>query len=119
MLAIVSEKPTRANLLLSQMPSFRQGHLSTRNSGKTMKRFKVLGVYSLLTAFFPDRVLTVSGFPLGFEAIWICILYSVLSKGYLERTVLVRRALHSVAMVDLGAVVFLAFRAGYLPNSLA
>lgn len=79
----------------------------------------LLGVYSLLTAFFPDRVLTVSGFPLGFEAISICILYSVLSRGYLERTVLVRRALHSVVMVGLGAAVLLAFRAGHLPNRLA
>jgi len=78
----------------------------------------VLGVYSVLTVFFPqgpsfaDRVLTVSGFPLGFEAISICILYSVLSRGYLEREEVIKRALHSVVIGCLVAVLFLAFPAG-------
>jgi len=80
----------------------------------------LLGLYSLLTVFFPqgpsfaDRILTISGFPLGFEAISVCILYSVLSRHYLERAEVTRRALHSVIIGCLVAAMFLAFRAGYL-----
>lgn len=62
-------------------------------SGVDVEGSLMLGAYGLLTAFLPqpgpslaDRILTVSGFPLGFEAVPICILYSVLLKDYLEKT---------------------------------
>jgi len=89
----------------------------------------ILGVYGLfilcLQAIFPqgtsisDQALTISGFPLGFDAISFCILYSVLRSGYLDKSEVVRRALHSVIFVALGVTAFLAYRAGYLhhPNS--
>jgi hypothetical protein len=84
----------------------------------------ILGIYGILIAIlqtifpqgpsFDDQSLTVSGFPLGFEAISICVLYSVLWRGYLEKAEVVRRVLHSLVIVSLGTIVFLAFRAGYL-----
>jgi hypothetical protein len=83
-----------------------------------------LGVYALLTPFLQALLprgpslsewsLMDSGFPLGFEAISLCILYSVLWAGYLEKGEVVRRALHSVVIVVVGVIVFLAYRAGYL-----
>jgi hypothetical protein len=82
------------------------------------------GVYALLIACvesifsqgtsLSEQPMTVSGFPLGFDAISLCILRSVLWSGYLEKSEVVRRALHSVAFVSLGVIVFLAYRAGYL-----
>jgi hypothetical protein len=84
----------------------------------------ILGVYALLIACvqtifsqgtsFSEQALTVSGFPLGFDAISLCILHSVLWSDYLEKSEVVRRATHSVAFVTLGVIVFLAYRAGYL-----
>jgi hypothetical protein len=61
-----------------------------------------------------DRNLIVSGFPLAFDAISLCILSSVLWSGYLERAEVTRRAMYSAAIVSLGVAVFLAYRAGYL-----
>lgn len=61
-----------------------------------------------------DQGLTVSCFPLAFDAIYLCILWSVLRSGYLERSEVVRRAMHSVGIVTLGIIVFLACRGGYL-----
>jgi hypothetical protein len=83
-----------------------------------------LGVYGLLIVclqmIFPqgpslsDQSLTVSGFPLGFDAIYLCILYSVLWAGYLDKSEVLRRTLHSVILVALGVIGFAAYRAGYL-----
>jgi hypothetical protein len=79
-----------------------------------------IGLYSLLTFFFPQNAslsespLILSGFPLGFEATGLCVLYSVLWSGYLEKPVVVRRALHSIIIVAVVATVILAYRAGYL-----
>jgi hypothetical protein len=84
----------------------------------------MVGGYGLLTAFLPqpgpslaDRILTVSGFPLGFEAASICVLYSVLSKDYLEKAELARRALHSILIAALIVTVVLLYRAGFLHHS--
>jgi hypothetical protein len=83
-----------------------------------------LGVYSLvvlcLQAFFPEgasfseQALAVSGFPLGFDAIAFCIIYSVLWSGYLTKSDVAKGAGKSLLMVFLGIVAFLAYRAGYL-----
>ena len=78
-----------------------------------------IGVYGLLTPFlqalFPQgQSLMWSGFPLGFEAISLCILYSVLWAGYLEQSDVVRRASHSLVIVAVCVIAFLAYRAGYL-----
>lgn len=82
-----------------------------------------VGVYALLIAClqiffsegtFSEQALTVSGFPLAFDAISLCILHSVLWSDYLDKAEVVRRAMHSVAFVTLGVIVFLAYRAGYL-----
>ena len=86
-----------------------------------------IGVYALLTVclqvIFPqgggalsEQAMTVSGFPLGFEAIHLCVLYSVLWCGYLEKSEVIRRALYSAVFVTLTVIAFLAFRAGYLHN---
>jgi hypothetical protein len=87
----------------------------------------ILGAYALLIAcvqliFRHDAALSgqsliLSGFPIGFDAISLCILHSVLWSGYLEKPEVVRRTLHSVVFVTLGAVLFLAYRAGYLHHS--
>jgi len=82
------------------------------------------GGYSLFTACtlmlagppLSERAFTLSGFPLGFEAISLCILYSVLHSEYLEKSQVVRRALHSFVFVSIGIILFLASRAGYLPH---
>ena len=84
----------------------------------------IVGVYAFLIAgaqmvfsggaSFSQDALAVSGFPLGFDAISVCILHSVLWSNYLGQSEVVRRAMHSVALVALGLIVFLAYRAGYL-----
>jgi hypothetical protein len=84
-----------------------------------------LGVYSIvvfcLQVLFPqgggslsEQALAVSGFPLGFDAIALCILYSVLWTGYLSKSDVAKGAGKSLLMVFLGVVAFLAYRAGYL-----
>ena len=62
-----------------------------------------------------DQTLVLSGFPLGFQAIAICILHSVLWSDTLGREEFARRAGRSVAMVVLIMVVFLAYHAGVFP----
>lgn len=83
-----------------------------------------LATYSLavlcLQAVFPEGVsfskqaLTISSFPLGFEATSLCILYSVLWSGYLTKSEVVKGAGKSLLMVSLGLIAFLTYRAGYL-----
>ena len=83
-----------------------------------------LGVYSLVVlcfqVFFPkwasfsEQALVMSGFPLGFDAIGFCIIYSVLWSGYLTRADVLKGAGKSLLMVFLGLVAFLAYHAGYL-----
>ena len=65
-----------------------------------------------------DQHLTLSGFPLAFDAIFLCVLSSVLWSGYLEESEVIRRALLSLLFVTVGVAAFLAYRAGYLrhPN---
>ena len=82
--------------------------------------FGVYGVFTLLLqVIFPggasidDQTLAVTGFPSGFEAISVCILYSVLWSGYLQKRETVRRALHSISFVGVGIAAFLLYRAGY------
>ena len=87
-----------------------------------------LGLYSLavlcLQAFFPEgasfseQSLAVSGFPLGFDAIAFCIIYSVLWSGYLTRSDVAKGAGKSLLMVLLGIVAFVAYRAGYLRHPI-
>lgn len=82
-----------------------------------------IGIYALLItcvqtvfsegAFF-EQALAVSGLPLGFDAISICVLNSVRRPDYLKQSEIVRRALHSVVFAALGVIVFLAYHAGYL-----
>jgi hypothetical protein len=82
-----------------------------------------LGAYTLLSLFLEaiilrDNFLTkqslmLYAFPLGFDAIFICILYSVLYVGYLEESEIVRRAQHSVIFIVFIAIMFIA--ADYLP----
>ena len=79
----------------------------------------ILGVYGLFSSLLPydpsiSAPWTMSGLPLGFDAISFCILYSVLGPGYLEKSEVVRRALHSIIMGTLIVIVCLAYRAGYL-----
>jgi hypothetical protein len=85
----------------------------------------ILGIYGLLTflvlVFFRqgssseiDPTFMISGFSLGFDAISICILYSVVWKGYLEKAEVVRRTFHLLVIVGVGAIGFLVYRTGYL-----
>jgi hypothetical protein len=85
-----------------------------------------MGAYGLvilcLQAIFPegasisDQALTVSGFPLGFDAISLCIIYSVLWSGFLTKSEVAKRTRNSLLMVALGLIAFLAYRAGYWPH---
>lgn len=76
----------------------------------------VIGIFFSQGLSFKDATLTISGLPLGVDAINFAILYSVLWSGYLERPEVTRRALHSVLLVGFGTAVFLADRAGYIPH---
>jgi len=73
----------------------------------------IAGSYALLIFFFAHPTLTLSGFSIAFEAISICVLYSVLSKGYLDKAEIVRRSLHSILIAALIVTVVLLYRAGY------
>jgi hypothetical protein len=85
-----------------------------------------LGVYGIfITCFqaifpagdsFADQALTLSGIPLSFDAISLCILYSVLRLGYLDKSEVIVRARNSVIFVSVTALMFWAYRAGYLPH---
>jgi uncharacterized membrane protein YbhN (UPF0104 family) len=68
-------------------------------------------------ASFSEQALTISGFPLGFDAIALCIIYSALWSGYLTESEVVKGAGKSLLMVSLGFIAFLAYRAGYLHHA--
>jgi hypothetical protein len=84
----------------------------------------ILGGYALVTIFlepiFPEgdsycqRPLVMSSFPVGFDAISFCVIYSVLWSGYLSKSEVSKRTGHSLLMLAYGVIVFLAYRAGYL-----
>ncbi len=83
------------------------------------------GIYSVLIVCFYGffsrsnplkQPLSVSGVPLGFDAIWFCILYSALRSHYLSKSELTKAAGRSLLMVGFGLAMFLAYRAGYLPR---
>jgi hypothetical protein len=92
--------------------------------GWMWKAALTLGVYGLvvlcLQAIFPEgasfseQALAVSGFPLGFDAIALCIIYSVLWSGYLTKSEVAKGTGKSLLMVLFGLVAFLAYHAGYL-----
>jgi hypothetical protein len=84
------------------------------------------GVYSLLLLLktflsmpTSDLSLLLPGFPLGFDAINICVLYSVLASGYLDKSMVVSRTLRSLLVVSVIAAAILAYHAGYFhhPNT--
>jgi hypothetical protein len=85
-----------------------------------------LGVYALfvvcLRVVFPDgpsmadQTWVITGFPLGFDAINLCILYSVVRAGYLRESEIVSRARNSALVVAACIMVTPAYRAGYLPH---
>ena len=66
---------------------------------------------------FVEQALTISGFPLAFDAISVCVLHSVLWADYLQKSELVRRALESIAFLIVIVVLFLGYRAGYFHRS--
>jgi hypothetical protein len=83
-----------------------------------------IGAYGLvilcLQAIFPEgdsisqQTLTLSGFPLGFDAISLCVLYSVLWSGVLTKSEVAKRTRNSLLMVAFVLIAFLAYRVGYL-----
>jgi hypothetical protein len=79
----------------------------------------ILGVYSILIAVLHlvgfHFALVLSGFPMAFEASGCCILWSVLRQPIFTDSQVVRRARNSVLFVSFVAVMFVAYRAGYLP----
>jgi hypothetical protein len=83
----------------------------------------VLGLYGLLISClevlfsgrsFFDLHLSTTGFPLGFEAVGLCILYSVLHRNYLEKSELLKRSLISIGWVFFWTIVIIAHHVGYL-----
>jgi hypothetical protein len=109
--------------------AFIKDRLKWRDQFKTCPRWMrnstiTLCVYSIivlcLQAFFPEggsfseQALAVTGFPLGFDAIAFCVIYSVLWPGYLTKSDVAKGAGKSLLMVFLGLFAFLAYRAGYL-----
>ena len=80
----------------------------------------ILGIYVLLLVLqmvcFPqgssleDQHLLMSGSPLVFDLMAICILYSVLWRGYLETRELIRRFSHSLSILILGGTLLLLYR---------
>jgi hypothetical protein len=85
-----------------------------------------LAVYGLVAALlqfafhagpdFSDQTLALSAFPLGFETIPICLLYSALWTGFVDRSTLPKRAAASLGLVVFTAIFLAAGRAGYLPH---
>jgi hypothetical protein len=63
-----------------------------------------------------DQTWVITGFPLGFDAINLCILYSVVRAGYLRESEIVSRARNSALVVAACIMVTPAYRAGYLPH---
>lgn len=80
----------------------------------------MLWAYAILIAvmqmvgFHP--ALVISGFPMAFEAISCCILYSVLRRPIFTDSQLIQRARNSVLFISFIAVMSVAYRAGYLPH---
>lgn len=62
-----------------------------------------------------DQTLVVSGFPLAFDAISICILWTALRSDFFKSEELAKRAGISVAGIALSIVAFIAYRAGVWP----
>jgi hypothetical protein len=75
-----------------------------------------LGVYALCTFLGVSWGLPLSSMPMAADAIGICLLYSVLWSGYLDRSKVAKKALHSILFVAVVVTMFLASRAGYLPQ---
>jgi hypothetical protein len=109
--------------------AFIKDGLRWRDQLKTCPRWMwktalALGLYGLVVlclqaifsegASFSEQALTVSGFPLGFDAIALCIIYSVLWSSYLTKSEVAKGAGKSLLMLSLGLTAFLAYRAGYL-----
>jgi hypothetical protein len=63
---------------------------------------------------FSEQTLTLSGFPLGFDAISLCILYSVLRSGYLTKSEVAKRIRNTLLLLAYVLVTFLVYRSGYL-----
>ena len=64
----------------------------------------------------PDDPFTVSAVALVFEAVRVCVLYSVLRCDSLKGAQLVRRSLASFGGALFAVAVLVAIRAGYLPD---
>jgi len=62
-----------------------------------------------------ERPIVVSGFPIGFEAISLCVIYSVVWRSYLEKSELIKRVGVSITFLAVMILGSLAHRAGYLP----
>ncbi len=62
----------------------------------------------------PDQPLVLSGFPLGFEAIPLCVMYAVLYSDYVEVPQQIKRTRSSSAMAILIVIALLAYNTGYL-----
>jgi len=83
----------------------------------------ILGVYCIAVAalqallsgspFFEAPVVE-SCLPLGFDAISLCVLGSVLWSHYLSSSELIKRAVSSLMMIGVCAILLLAYRAGNL-----
>jgi hypothetical protein len=73
-----------------------------------------LGAIVLGSASASRDTMAISSFPLAFDAISVCILYSVLCSGYLAESEVVRRSRLSAIGASFGAIVFLVCRLGRL-----
>jgi hypothetical protein len=62
-----------------------------------------------------EQPIVVSGCPTGLDAMFLCVIYSVLWGSYLDRPELIKRVGVSIAFVGVIILGFLAHRAGYLP----
>jgi hypothetical protein len=87
----------------------------------------ILAVYGLVVCFLGVIIvpvgnpvqgdgLSLSAFFLGFDAISICIPYSVIWTAPLEQSELIRRTRNSVIAVALAVIVSSAYHAGYFPH---
>jgi hypothetical protein len=87
--------------------------------------FVIFGVYGLVVLCLqliifsngdplPRQALTVSAIPLALNALSVCILYSNIRSGFVDKSELVRRARNSAIIAALGVTIFLAYRVGYL-----
>ena len=84
----------------------------------------VLGLYGLVIAFFeivalpslrdPERMLAVSAMVLAFNALFLCIPYSVLWANPLQGAELVKKSLMSFVALVLGGVVILVRSGAHL-----